>query len=79
MLKIKFPSVALLLMLGVPPVLRVCAEEVRRGSITIDRIADIKYPTDEKWSPDGKTIAFLWDAAGNRICLWSSRENSLLL
>lgn len=66
MLKIKFPSVALLLMLGVPPVLRVCAEEVRRGSITIDRIADIKYPTDEKWSPDGKTIAFLWDAAGKQ-------------
>ena len=37
-----------------------------RGSITIDRIADIKYPTDGQWSPDGKTIAFLWDAAGKQ-------------
>jgi dipeptidyl aminopeptidase/acylaminoacyl peptidase len=35
------------------------------GSITIDRIADIKYPSQARWSPDGKTVAFLWDAAGN--------------
>jgi dipeptidyl aminopeptidase/acylaminoacyl peptidase len=37
-----------------------------RGSITIDRIADIKYPTDQQWSPDGKTVAFLWDWAGKQ-------------
>lgn len=37
-----------------------------RGSITIDRIADIKYPTEQAWSPDGQTIAFLWDAAGKQ-------------
>lgn len=36
------------------------------GSITIDRIADIKYPSDQHWSPDGKTIAYLWDAAGKQ-------------
>lgn len=42
------------------------AQEAPRGSITIDRIADIKYPTDAQWSPDGKTIAFLWDAAGKQ-------------
>src|SRR6202012_1667464 len=37
-----------------------------RASITIDRIADIKYPSEQRWSPDGKTIAFLWDAAGKQ-------------
>ena len=42
------------------------AQEKPQGSITIDRIADIKYPTEPQWSPDGKTIAFLWDAAGNQ-------------
>src|ERR1700744_2437704 len=42
------------------------AQPAPRGSITIDRIADIKYPTEARWSPDGQTIAFLWDAAGNQ-------------
>jgi Tol biopolymer transport system component len=40
--------------------------EQPRGSITIDRIADIKYPSEQQWSPDGKTVAFLWDAAGKQ-------------
>ncbi len=42
------------------------AEQAPRGSITIDRIADIKYPTEQRWSPDGKSVAFLWDAAGKQ-------------
>src|SRR5262252_2148337 len=40
------------------------AAETPKGSITIDRIAEIKTPSDATWSPDGKTVAFLWDAAG---------------
>jgi dipeptidyl aminopeptidase/acylaminoacyl peptidase len=44
----------------------ISAQQAPQGSITIDRIADIKYPTDQQWSPDSKTVAFLWDAAGKQ-------------
>ena len=40
--------------------------EPPRGSLTIERIADIKYPTSPAWSPDGTKVAFLWDAAGKQ-------------
>ncbi len=35
-------------------------------SITIENVSDIKYPTAQQWSPDSKSIAFLWDAAGKQ-------------
>jgi dipeptidyl aminopeptidase/acylaminoacyl peptidase len=45
------------------------------STITIDRIARIKYPTDPIWSPDSKAIAFLWDAAGKQD-LFLSQEGT---
>lgn len=48
---------------------KMVAEEPQHGSITIDRIAEIKYPTGQRWSPDGKTVALLWDAAGKQDLL----------
>jgi dipeptidyl aminopeptidase/acylaminoacyl peptidase len=40
--------------------------EAPLGSITIERIAEIKYPTAPAWSPNGKMVAFLWDSAGKQ-------------
>ena len=62
-MKFNYPRLPLLLALLAPIV---TAQEPPRGSITIDRISDIKYPTDQVWSPDNKTVAFLWDAAGKQ-------------
>ncbi|MGE0406111.1 MAG: prolyl oligopeptidase family serine peptidase [Candidatus Korobacteraceae bacterium] len=40
--------------------------QAANGSITIENVAEIKYPTAQQWSPDGKAVAFLWDAAGKQ-------------
>src|SRR5437773_10495029 len=51
----------MLLLLAAP-----AAAEPPRGSITIERISQIKYPSAPAWSPDGTTVAFLWDAWGKQ-------------
>src|SRR5262249_17701709 len=49
------------------PVLALPASaEPPRGSITIERISRIKYPSAPAWSPDGTSVAFLWDAWGKQ-------------
>ena len=65
-MSIKVASACLFFVAGLGAVSAALSLQAPRGSITIDRIAEIKYPTGQHWSPDGKTVAFLWDAAGKQ-------------
>ncbi len=73
-MNIKFYFGALLFVISWASAFEVPAQKNPLGSITIDRIADIKYPSAPAWSPDGKTIAFLWDAAGKQDLFISAAD-----
>jgi hypothetical protein len=62
----KLPAFVIRFVIGVSLAVPAAAADAPRGSITIDRISRIKYPSAPAWSPDGKTIAFLWDAWGKQ-------------
>jgi dipeptidyl aminopeptidase/acylaminoacyl peptidase len=42
--------------------------------LTIEQLIDIKHPSNPVWSPDGKSVAFLWDRA-NITNLYVSSSN----
>src|SRR5258708_1346982 len=65
-MRLKPLPLCLLLSLGILPTAGVAGPDAPKGSITIARIADVKYPTEQAWSPDSKNVAFLWDAAGKQ-------------
>jgi dipeptidyl aminopeptidase/acylaminoacyl peptidase len=45
------------------------------GALTIDALMDIRYPSEARWSPDSRTIAYLWDRAGvQNIWVVGARE-----
>jgi dipeptidyl aminopeptidase/acylaminoacyl peptidase len=34
------------------------------ANLTIEKLIDIKHPSNPVWSPDGRHVAFIWDRAG---------------
>ncbi|HLX45191.1 MAG TPA: S9 family peptidase [Bryobacteraceae bacterium] len=38
--------------------------EAASQSLTIEKLIDIKHPSDPIWSPDGRHVVFVWDRAG---------------
>src|SRR5262245_50495570 len=35
-----------------------------KSSLTIEQLIDIKHPSNPMWSPDGRSVLFVWDRAG---------------
>ena len=40
------------------------AQAAGAAGLTIEKLIEIKHPSDPLWSPDGRHIAFIWDQAG---------------
>src|SRR4051812_34473591 len=40
------------------------AAAAENGLLTIDRLVDIKHPSQAAWSPDSRRVAFVWDVGG---------------
>jgi len=36
----------------------------RANALTIEQLVDIRHPSNPMWSPDGRTVVFVWDRAG---------------
>src|SRR5262245_56076974 len=34
------------------------------SSLTIEQLIDIRHPSNPMWSPDGRSVVFVWDRAG---------------
>jgi Tol biopolymer transport system component len=34
------------------------------GALTIEKLVDIRHPSSPMWSPDGRSVVFVWDRAG---------------
>lgn len=39
-------------------------QQAASGLLTIDRLTEIRHPSQPTWSPDGARIAFVWDQGG---------------
>ena len=40
------------------------AQPARSGALTIEQLVDIRHPSAPMWSPDGRSVVFVWDRAG---------------
>jgi len=59
-----FVSLALTAALGAWLLVAHAQQPPRGGLLTIDQLLDIRHPSNAMWSPDGRSVVFVWDRAG---------------
>jgi dipeptidyl aminopeptidase/acylaminoacyl peptidase len=60
-----FFSASLMLAVGVWMFVAHAAQPPSRAAgLTIDQLIDIRHPSNPMWTPDGRSIVFVWDRAG---------------
>jgi dipeptidyl aminopeptidase/acylaminoacyl peptidase len=58
--RIPMRPIALALCLAAPVAPRLAADD---GRLTLDALVAIRHPSQARWSPDGRRVAFVWDRA----------------
>jgi dipeptidyl aminopeptidase/acylaminoacyl peptidase len=56
--------VAIVATAGAAYMFRASAQPSSAGRLTIDQLIDIRHPSTPMWSPDGRSVVFVWDRAG---------------
>ena len=60
-----FLSASLALALGISILIAHASQSPSRApALTIEQLIDIRHPSNPMWSPDGRSVVFVWDRAG---------------
>jgi dipeptidyl aminopeptidase/acylaminoacyl peptidase len=70
----KWPNVLFLMFVVATSI---TGQQPRGGQgLSLEQLMDIKHPSNPAWSPDGRSVAFLWDRAGAKNLFVANADGS---